>query len=199
MARKGFRNLSDMRRTTFNIDAMPCSFAPSQKPLRNHPFYITVFICDQKPYPILFLYCSVQCRHSCNMNFTSCLQSSDLSFGDNGGSRFDSPESNKLWNLRVSLIARLVLTSHHWLNFCVIVTRGLGGGGVLPSNRLMELCRWMGSHFRGWIDYNGVAFSIALLEWDLTFFGSGGSENSGRYGFKDRKMFISGWPSWKAL
>ena len=69
---------------------------------------------------------------------------------------------------------------------------GGGGGGVLPSNRLMELCRWMGSHFRGWIDYNGVAFSIALLEWDLTFFGSGGSENSGRYGFKDRKMFISG-------
>ena len=70
----------------------------------------------------------------------------------------------------------------------MIVTRGLGGGGgVLPSNRLMELCHWMGSHFRGWIDYNGVAFSIALLEWDLTFFGSGG-----RYGFKDRKMFFSG-------
>ena len=63
------------------------------------------------------------------MNFTSCLQSSDLSFGDNGGSRFDSPESNKLWNLRVSLITRLVLTSDHRLNFCVIVTRGLGGGG----------------------------------------------------------------------
>ena len=67
-----------------------------------------------------------------------------------------------------------------------------GGGGVLPSNRLMELCRWMGSHFRGWIDYNGVAFSIALVEWDLTFFVSGGSENSGRYGFKDWEMFISG-------
>ena len=56
----------------------------------------------------------------------------------------------------------------------------------------MELCRWMGSHFRGWIDYNGVAFSIALVEWDLTFFVSGGSENSGRYGFKDWEMFISG-------
>ena len=22
------------------------------------------------------------------------------------------------------------------------------------------MCRWMGSHFRHWIDYNGVAFSI---------------------------------------
>ena len=26
------------------------------------------------------------------------------------------------------------------------------------------MCRWMGSHFHGWIDYNGVAFSIELLE-----------------------------------
>ena len=34
------------------------------------------------------------------------------------------------------------------------------GGGVLPSNRLMGMCRWMGSHFHDWIDYNGVAFSI---------------------------------------
>ena len=24
----------------------------------------------------------------------------------------------------------------------------------------------MGSHFHDWIDYNGVAFSIELLEWD---------------------------------
>lgn len=120
MARKGFRNLSDVRRTTFNIDAVPCSFALLQKPLQNHPFCITVFMCDQKPYPIWFLYCSVQC---CNMNFPSCLQSSDLSFGDSGGSRFDSPESNKLWNLRVSPIAPLVLTRHHWLYFCVIASR----------------------------------------------------------------------------
>ena len=35
-----------------------------------------------------------------------------------------------------------------------------GGGGVLPSNRLMGMCRWMGSHSHDWIDYNGVAFSI---------------------------------------
>ena len=35
-----------------------------------------------------------------------------------------------------------------------------GGGvvGVLPSKRLMGLCRWMGSHFHNWIDYNGVTF-----------------------------------------
>ena len=33
-------------------------------------------------------------------------------------------------------------------------------GGVLPSNRLMGMCRWMGSRFHDWIDYNGVAFSV---------------------------------------
>ena len=32
-----------------------------------------------------------------------------------------------------------------------------GGGGVLPSKRLMGMCRWMGSHFYDCIDYNGVA------------------------------------------
>ena len=34
------------------------------------------------------------------------------------------------------------------------------GGGVLPYKSLMGMCRWMGSHFHDWIDYNGVAFSI---------------------------------------
>ena len=46
---------------------------------------------------------------------------------------------------------------------------GGGGGGALPSNRLMEMCRWMGSHFHDWIDYNGVAFSTELLEWVAYF------------------------------
>ena len=36
----------------------------------------------------------------------------------------------------------------------VFVMRGL------PNKRLMGICRWMGSHFHDWIDYNGVAFSI---------------------------------------
>ena len=31
------------------------------------------------------------------------------------------------------------------------------------------MCRWMGSHFHGRIDWNGVAFSIELLEWGHTF------------------------------
>ena len=33
------------------------------------------------------------------------------------------------------------------------------GGGTLPINGLMGMCRWMGSHFHDWTDYNGVAFS----------------------------------------
>ena len=31
------------------------------------------------------------------------------------------------------------------------------------------MCRWMGLYFHDWIDYNGVAFSIELLEWGRTF------------------------------
>ena len=39
-----------------------------------------------------------------------------------------------------------------------------GGGGICPSNRLMGMCRWMGLHFHDWIDYNGAAFLLELLE-----------------------------------
>ena len=50
--------------------------------------------------------------------------------------------------------------------------RGGGRGGgewALPCKWLMGMCRWMGYHFHHWIDYNGVAFSIELLEWGRTF------------------------------
>ena len=43
--------------------------------------------------------------------------------------------------------------------------------GVLPYKRLLGMCRWMGSRFHGWIDYNGVTFLVELLEWDRTFSG----------------------------
>ena len=42
-------------------------------------------------------------------------------------------------------------------------------GGILPYKRLMGMFRWMGSHFHDWIDYNGVVFSIELLEWVAHF------------------------------
>ena len=45
--------------------------------------------------------------------------------------------------------------------------------GVLPYKRLIGMCRWMGSHFHDWIDCNGVAFSIDLLEWGRTSSGVG--------------------------
>ena len=48
--------------------------------------------------------------------------------------------------------------------------RGGGGGGLLlPYKRLMGMCRWKGSLFHDWIDYNGVTFSIELQEWGHTF------------------------------
>ena len=31
------------------------------------------------------------------------------------------------------------------------------------------MCSWVGSHFHDWLDYNGVAISIELLEWGRTF------------------------------
>ena len=43
------------------------------------------------------------------------------------------------------------------------------GEGVLPYKRLMGMCCWMGSHFHDWIDFNGVAYSIELLEWAHIF------------------------------
>ena len=33
-------------------------------------------------------------------------------------------------------------------------------GGVLPSKRLLGMCRRMGSHFHNWTDYNGVTFLV---------------------------------------
>ena len=51
------------------------------------------------------------------------------------------------------------------------ILRPGGGGGVLPYERLLGMCRWMGSHFHDWIDYNGVTFLVELLEWGHTFSG----------------------------
>ena len=36
---------------------------------------------------------------------------------------------------------------------------GGGGGGYFIVVGRMGMCRWMGSHFHDWIDYNGLAFS----------------------------------------
>ena len=48
---------------------------------------------------------------------------------------------------------------------------GPRGGGVIPSKRLLGMCRWMGSHFHNWTDYNGVTFLVELLEWARKFSG----------------------------
>ena len=47
------------------------------------------------------------------------------------------------------------------------------------------MCRWMGSHFHDWIDYNGVAFSIELLECSRTFSGFWGKNilTSSKFGY----------------
>ena len=40
------------------------------------------------------------------------------------------------------------------------------------------MCRWMGLDFHDWSDYNGVAFSIDLLEWGRKFSDFGVSRDS---------------------
>ena len=50
----------------------------------------------------------------------------------------------------------------------------LGTGSVAfrantSGRRLLVMWRWMGSHFHNWIVYNGVAFSIDVLEWGRIF------------------------------
>ena len=50
-------------------------------------------------------------------------------------------------------------------------------GGVLPYKRLIGMCRWMGSHFHDWIDYNGVAFSIEFTRMASHIFGFWGWES----------------------
>ena len=39
------------------------------------------------------------------------------------------------------------------------------GAEELPSNRMMVMCHWMGSHFHDW---TGVEFSKELQEWGRT-------------------------------
>ena len=40
-----------------------------------------------------------------------------------------------------------------------IESPGGGGGGALPSNGLLGMCHWMGSHFHDSTGYNGVTVS----------------------------------------
>ena len=61
---------------------------------------------------------------------------------------------------RLGLNSRNTTTLEEHRQLLWVITSGTWAGGVLPSNRLMGMCRWMGSHFHDWIDYNGVAFSI---------------------------------------
>ena len=55
--------------------------------------------------------------------------------------------------------------------FSNIAKTSPGGRGVLPSKRLLGMCRWMGSHFHYWTGYNGATFLVEVLEWGRNFSG----------------------------
>ena len=61
------------------------------------------------------------------------------------------------------------------------------------------MCRWMGSHFHDWIDYNGVTFLVELLEWGRTFSGFLGEEDNLKIGFRDLKIGRSAVKKWLVL
>ena len=54
---------------------------------------------------------------------------------------------------------------------CLVGGGERAGRRVLPSNRLIAMCHWIGSHFLDWIGYNGGCVFNAFLEWGLTFLG----------------------------
>ena len=56
------------------------------------------------------------------------------------------------------------------------------------------MCRWMGSHFHNSIDYNGVAFSIELLEWGRTFSEFLEEENSDKWDLKMGRFAVKNCP-----
>ena len=58
------------------------------------------------------------------------------------------------------------ILSDHSLPFLPL--QRMGGTVKILRDRL-TMCRWMGSHFHGSIDFYGVAFSMELLEWGYTF------------------------------
>ena len=43
------------------------------------------------------------------------------------------------------------------------------GRGALPSNGVLGMFRWIGSHFHDLADYNAVTLSMEVLEWGRTF------------------------------
>ena len=81
-------------------------------------------------------------------------------------SRFRDKENCSLFFLACELNE---LEPDYVWHHCSLTTRRDSPRGVLPYKRLMWMCRWMGSHFHDWIDNNGVAFSVELLEWGRTF------------------------------
>ena len=81
------------------------------------------------------------------------------------------------------------LATDLWTSNKQLIAGVFPGGGVLPSSRLTGMCRYMGSHFQNWINYDGATFSLDLLWWDRTFSGFGGSKCSDRWDFKNGKIF----------
>ena len=75
-----------------------------------------------------------------------------------------------------------------------------GGEGVFPCHRLMGMCRWIGSHFHGWIDCyylsvmgcisNTVTDTVTIIGSRIFFF-LGGEKILVRRDLKTRTLFVT--------
>ena len=61
--------------------------------------------------------------------------------------------------------------NQHFLVFLPQVEKEWTSSSILPNNRLLGMCRWMGSHFHNWTDYNGVTFFSRVTGMGRTFLG----------------------------
>ena len=55
------------------------------------------------------------------------------------------------------------------------------------------MCRWMGSHFHNWTDYNGVTFLVELLEWGRKFRDSWDKKNLVSRDLKIGRFAVEKW------
>ena len=74
------------------------------------------------------------------------------------------PQKAKVYKLRRAKLDHAqiaVACKLRWPKYTVsihLLASAMPGGVVLPHRKLMGMCRWMGSHFHDWIDYNGLHF-----------------------------------------
>ena len=83
---------------------------------------------------------------------------------------------------------------HTFIGRILLKRTGCTARRVLPSKRLLGMCRWMGSHFLNWTYYNGVAFLVELSHPHLFFMFLIDLVRKSRVGRSAKKKKKKCWP-----